>query len=754
MKKLVVTTLSIYILVISAMPALASTAVIYGGNESMVPSPTESDAWRDDFVPESEMQQGLVQMLADFTPYMMSIWTEADTVVEGVPLGYFAARSAGMSNEDGVRTNADLAMVAAFLAKEADGKVVWPKGVTAADLADKAGRALAYACATHKANRKHPATDGRYWGSTGKDDSQWESSLWAFSVAFAAHFLEGSLTPEQQQAVYNLVKAECNYELERSIPVGFQGDTKAEENGWEVNILAAALGLYPDDALAPQWFDKMRRFAVNCYSHVSDVDKKEPIDPGYDSASVSDLYLGQNLYPDYTLQNHNYFHTSYQNVVMQELGESQVVMSMMQGERARWHTNALMHNVSAVMDQVLLRLALPDGELAMPNGNDWSMFLFDQITSYTTAACMLRDPNALLLENLAYKSIKARQGTTPDGSWLNHSDIGPRRMGVQAHRVMMTYLMHKLASTADMQPASWVDLARRVQDAYVFPSQNIVRANSDDRFTFFSWSPGTRSYTGYFVPNDARMAKIVVPYKANNTGNLIGWYRVRDKQTNAQPIVSGKYALDGNSYVMTGALACNDSTLRRDFALWSTPGNALVYLDYVTALKPAEVLEDATGLLAVSVDPFMRDRRTFYTSADRVQTDGSVTARWKAESPGMSWINIDNAVGVVSSSPDMAFGGKRNVNSVDVSFLNPNACPHAAQYLPGDVVDTHLVIYYSGIDAAATADMHRRAGLITGLPKGTVGARLADPDGTVYEIVVNFAAGTPPEVKVIPPSAG
>ncbi len=74
----------------------------------------------------------------------------------------------------------------------------------------------------------------------------------------------------------------------------------------------------------------------------------------------------------------------------------------------------------------------------MPNGNDWSLFLFDQITSYTTNACFLNDPDALMLENLAYKNIKARRTTTSDGSLLLRSDIGARRMGVEAHRVMMT----------------------------------------------------------------------------------------------------------------------------------------------------------------------------------------------------------------------------------------------------------------------------------------------------------------------------
>ena len=67
----------------------------------------------------------------------------------------------------------------------------------------------------------------------------------------------------------------------------------------------------------------------------------------------------------------------------------------------KWKTNALMHNNDKVMQNVLYWLALADGELAMPNGNDWSLFLYDQITSYSTNACFLRDTKALMLERSA-----------------------------------------------------------------------------------------------------------------------------------------------------------------------------------------------------------------------------------------------------------------------------------------------------------------------------------------------------------------
>lgn len=211
--------------------------------------------------------------------------------------------------------------------------------------------------------------------------------------------------------------------------------------------MAVALGLFPDNAKALQWFERMREFAINSYSHPDDASDNTVIDPEYDNKTVADLYRGQNLFDDWTLQNHSLFHTSYQNVVMQELGEAALALKLFQKElkgTEKWKSNALMHNNQNVMDRVLNRLALGDGELAMPNGNDWSLFLYDQITSYSTMACFLQNPVVLFLENMAYKYIQARQKTTSDGSWLLRADVGSRRMGVEAHRVMMTWLMHEV----------------------------------------------------------------------------------------------------------------------------------------------------------------------------------------------------------------------------------------------------------------------------------------------------------------------
>ena len=683
-----------------------------------------------DFVDEATMKADLLQMLADFSTYMVNDFQECQSPNDnGEPCGCFKGENTMANDERGVRPNADLSMVCAFLVKYGKpAHVTLPAGVTWDTIEDMAMKSLVFAYSTHKANRLKVCKGNKYWGSTSTSDAVWESSLWAMSVAYSAYFQWNKLSDAQKGYIEALLKAECNYELHRSIPTGYRGDTKAEENGWEADILAATLGLFPNDSLAPQWFERLREFAINSYSHPSDQQNKTVIAPWYDNKTVCDLYQGQNLYNDYSLQNHNLFHTSYQNVVMQELGEAALALKMFQQGlygTEKWHTRALMHHNQEVQDSILNWLALADGELAMPNGNDWSLFLYDQITSYTTQACFQRDPHALMLENMAYKYIKARQKTTPDGSWLLRADVGARRMGVETHRVMMTYLMHDQLPTADLTPTRWEDFNKTHGEARMIPCQNIVRASTDDRFTCFSWSEGLRSYTGYFAANSPDKNKIVVPYRANNTGNLLGWYEVEGKRTNATPVVSSiHYQLSGNSYVMNGELNTNDSTLNNRFALYSTPHNALIYLDYVTANADATITTEKGGLLAISTDELMRLTRTLYYKEGQQTTDGSTFAT--LESP---WVNIDNELGIASvgNGKQMGWGERSANNSIYTSKLYPMYSGIPRQVKQGDVVDARNLVYYSRIDAKRTRRMAAKlVSLKEQLPQGWNGVIVPD----------------------------
>ena len=713
--------------------------------ETDVDSPTE-DMVSSTFVAEPEMKDDLLQMLANFATYLKDDFQDcAAPNSQNEACGCFKGENTMANDEKGVRTNADLSMICAFLVKYAKDKVTLPTNVSWSDLETMAMKSLVFAYSTHKANKLKVCSGNNYWGSVSNNDHVWESSLWAMSVAYSAFFQWDKLSEKQRNYIYQLMKAECNYELERDIPVGYEGDTKAEENGWEADVLAAALGLFPNDALASRWFQRLREFAINSYSQKEDANDKTVIDPDYDQKTIADLYKGQNLYDDYTLQNHNYFHTSYQNVVIQELGEAALALKLFQqglyGEE-KWKTNALMHNNDKVMKEVLYWLALADGELAMPNGNDWSLFLYDQITSYSTNACFLRDPHALMLENLAYKMIKARQTTTADGTWLLRPDVGARRMGVEAHRVMMTWLMHEILSTNDLQATAWDDFHKSFAQAKHFTSQNIVRAASDSRFTCFSWSKGLGSYTGYIAANSVDKNKIVVPYKANNTGNFLGWYEVQGKNTNATPVVSGIYQLLGNSYVMNGELNTNDGTLNNRFAIYSTPGNAVIYLDYVRANTDATITAEKGGLMAISVDELTKTKRTFYTADGHKQLDGSAFTTLSGQ-----WLNIDNALGIIRlDDKQFAFGERANNNSVMTAKLYSSYSSKSRSVKAGDVVDHRNVAYYSNLDAISTASLSAFNSPIS-TPEGWNGVIAFDPDSTGYLLLSNFASDQPCVLK-------
>lgn len=727
----------LYVCVVALCTAVCTMTAAGVKEEKEVTSPTEGVITHE-FVSEAEMKDDILQMLADFSLWMKNDFQPCVAPNSlGEVCGCFRGENTMANDERGVRPNADLSMICAFLVKYAKGKVTLPEGVTWTEIEDMAMQSLVFAYSTHKANRLKVCKGNNYWGSTGKNDYTWESSLWAMSVAYSAYFQWNKLTDEQKGCIYALLKAECNYELERSIPTGYASDSKAEENGWEADVLAAALGLFPNDELAPRWFARLREFAINSYSHYADATDRTVIDPDYDNTTVADLYKGKNLYDDFTLQNHNLFHTSYQNVVMQELGEAALALKMFQlGTTGveKWKTNALMHNNQEVMDEVLNWLALADGELAMPNGNDWSLFLFDQITSYSTMACFLRDPNALMLENMAYKYIKARQQTTSDGSWLLNADVGARRMGVQAHRVMMTWLMHETLSTADLKATVWSDFNTRYADAKIFDTQNIVRAATADRFTCFSWSKGLRSYTGYIAANSPDKNKIIVPYRANNTGNFLGWYTVEGKRTNAVPIVEGIYKLSGNSYTMNGELNTNEATLNNRFAIYSTPGNAVIYLDYVRGNAAGTITCEQGGLMAISVDPMMKEERTVYCQQS-AKLDGSTLTTWQTP-----WINVDNELGIVSKSArSMAFGDRSLNNSIHTARLYPSYSAENRSFSEGEVVDRRHIIYYSNVNATTTQAMSEGLQVLTDVvPEGWNGVIAPDPNGARYLLLSNF----------------
>jgi hypothetical protein len=369
-----------------------------------------------------------------------------------------------------------------------------------------------------------------------------------------------------------------------------------------------------------------------------------------------------------------------------------------------------------VWDEVLSQLALADGELAMPNGNDWSMFLYDQLPAYAAMACIKRNPDALMLEMRCLDQLLKRQHTTPDGSYMLNPDIGPRRMGVTAHRVMMTWFLHRLFPTEDLRsekfavdhrngmtdylkmgaviPSTWQDFRQRLSKTKVFPCQQIVRAISEDRFVCFSWSEGLKNATGIIVPNTVEDTKIIIPYKYKGTGNFLGCYN------NAQTRLSGKpqFTTTDSTFQVHGRLMAAGGKVAQDFTFTADAHNAVV-VEYQLQGNDT-IFEERGGTVAVSVDPFTKTERTLYYEGGQFVSDGSQLRTFHS-----NWVNIDNRIGIIAigENNEMAFGDRQLINSIQTARLYPaysNSPQQASQV-------KRKFYYFTGQTAQETQQMFR-----------------------------------------------
>ena len=178
-------------------------------------------------------------------------------------------------------------------------------------------------------------------------------------------------------------------------------------------------------------------------------------------------------------------------------------------------------------------------------------------------------------------------------------------------------------------------------------------------------------------------------------------------------------------------------SLNNRFVIYSTPGNAVICLDYVTANSAATITKEKGGLMAISTDPFTKEKRTlFYENcADGTVADGKVFVNIASD-----WLNIDGQLGFVAAgNKAMGFGDQANNNSILTSRLYTLYSDESRQVNAGDVVGRRNVNYYTSVDADVTRAMRDRTVLLADrLPEGWNGVIVPDPDGTYYLLLSNF----------------
>ena len=681
-----------------------------------------------DQIPEAEVKATLREIIVRHLPYAEGQFKAG---------GYFGN---GQSVEHGARTNADYALIYSFIYKKAQDQTL-PGGLTTETIKQRALSAIRYSYESHTANKVKVCTDNKYWGLV------WESSMWSTSTAFAAWLMWNDLTAADKASVKKMVLAEANYKLSTPIPTAVNSDTKAEENGWDTNILAIASAMFPEEKNAEAWTYRCKQYAMNTYSVASDLYNYTVIDGKY----VRDWHIGANLFPDFALENHDFFHTSYLNIPIQEMSESFLAYKAVQDQTNPVFSipEALKHNVSGVWNSMLKEFVMADGILAMPNGNDWSMYIYDELSTYSALACIYRDPDALMLESLVLQYAKMRQSTTSDGSFLLNPDVGERRMAVTGRRLVFAHLYHDYFPSTGMVATAWSDFSKKHEKTKYLPYSGIIRSNNDDRFVTFSWFQSAdasyKSFMGMASPNNANYSNIIFPLKVANTGNFTGYTDVSGKTRNA--------SFGGNSYTMfpknfstTGKLLVNDNSITQYLTFWSTPGNAVIYMDEQVGNTSGSVTKEGGLMLGITTDILTKINRTFYYEGGSVKSNGS-----SLETMPGNWVNVDNQYGmVVNGSNGIAFGEKELKTSVYVSKLYGSYSTTAKPFATGDVIHSRSMITYPNVNSSITQQLAGKA-QYPSVATGWKAVAAEDPDGKRYMVISNYRSTTNSNVSLTYP---
>lgn len=162
---------------------------------------------------------------------------------------------------------------------------------------------------------RHKVNSGKEgWGD------QWQSALWASQVAEAAWIVWEHLSEPDQELVCRMLVHEADRFLDYKVPyyrdasgnILKKGDTKAEENAWNSNILTIATAMMPKHEHYSRWMQKNIELQISAYATPEDIKKTIILD----GVQLNEILKGSNMNSDGTVINHNIMHPDYMSAFM------------------------------------------------------------------------------------------------------------------------------------------------------------------------------------------------------------------------------------------------------------------------------------------------------------------------------------------------------------------------------------------------------------------------------------------------------
>jgi len=365
---------------------------------------------------QTSSQQIYLQCLTDFETYAETIWHTSATIPDA---GYWG--DGGSTGNGGIRGNSGIAVAYAVLC------LAQPDDPKFTNRIARVRQALNYDFNTHVTG-SYNTTSGNKWGGSGVS-TDWQTPEWSASMGLACILVQSNLPAATILGVRRVVVNEADHRAAIAPASGHVSDTKAEENGWPGNILALAAAWMSTSNNATLWKTNAQKYLVNTYTFSN---------ANGDSLSSWDTTV--NLYNDFALENHGFYHPTYEMVAGMSSGDSLLMARMADTNIAAQLQPFAEHNVMAVWTNNLSGMVMDSGDFAYPAGLDWELHDYEQYSFIAWMAAHFNDQVARWADARLAQLTRYRQQINGDGEFVGPSGGGFYREAVEARRVAISWL--------------------------------------------------------------------------------------------------------------------------------------------------------------------------------------------------------------------------------------------------------------------------------------------------------------------------
>ena len=537
---------------------------------------------------DDEKQAVVLDALEKFVPFAETFWKASD--ISEANTGRYDAVGSGVTQPRGAGDIA-FAYVTLLLARPDQAAF---GGVSRAVMIDHTIQSIRHEAYTNVLSGKNY----KKWGG-----GTWQASLEAYSWAFAAYKLWDKLDAETRALVKTVLVGEANILITKAIASGEEGDTGAEDNGWNSPTPALAAVMFPEEANAAAWETTAQRLAINASSTTADATDTTTL---VDGKPLNEWMASVNLHPDLTMENHGFFNPIYQQVAHVDINDAAIAY----GAAGKRLPEAFSFRTLAIWENVLMRLATDEGDFVMPAGQDWTSKDFQHLDYLGILATRLQRGDASVFESRALKLVAQRQATHSNGSMLGNPQIGYETMLIK--RLAALYWTHELFGPSPVPSQANFDALRaKANGVNVYPYSDFIAARLGQAFVSMSWDP-------------AKPMGLVVPHSSAYESDPLFSYYAPGSLIGAASGTIGAHNCD----CRTDRFSTAGTVGARRFSMTAFPDGVTLLLDRGVGSTFTYSLESITGVTGV---------RTLWSSVGETAI-GAVTG---------DWINATDRLGLI-----------------------------------------------------------------------------------------------------------